>query len=76
MVYIGNIFKAFQNLKNGEMICLMSKSNRKYFIGTNDLIEKCNGDLKVQKNTCYCIIDTAEIETMIVAKEQTLRGGL
>ncbi len=74
MVFIRNILKAHQELNDGEMICLLTKTNRKVFIEKDDELTSCNGDLKISKSTCYCYIEPAEVEALLVSDERILRG--
>ena len=74
MVYIRNIINAHSSLGDEEMVCLLTKSNRRIFIEKADTLEKVGGDLKIKKTTCYCYLDVNEVETVIVAKEKIIRG--
>ena len=76
MVFIRNICLAQKNLNDGEMVCLLTKSNRKVFIEKDDVLSTVNGDLKIEKCTCYCFIDCAEVEACLVSNERMFRGDL
>ena len=76
MVFVRNICQAHGKLNDGEMVCLLTKTNRKVFIEKDDVLSIVNGDLKIEKSTCYCFIDCAEVETCIVSSEKLFRGDV
>ena len=76
MVYMGNIIQSQLNMNDDELICLMFKSGRKAYIHKNWKLERVHGDLKITGETsARCFIDCAEIEQIIIAKEQVIRKG-
>lgn len=67
MVYIGNIFKEYENLNDEERILLKFGNGDEVTITAGDTVEKENGDLKITRkinddrvNTCY--VDTAFVK--------------
>ena len=67
MVYIGNIFKEYENLKEDERILLKFGNGDEVTITAGDTVEKENGDLKITRNinddrTSICYVDTAFVK--------------
>ena len=76
MVFVRNICMAQKELNDDEMVCLLTKTNRKVFIEKDDVLTIVNGDLKIEKSSCYCYIDCAEVEACLISKEKIIRGAV
>lgn len=75
MVYSGNIIKNHRNLHDGFELNVIYNSGRISTIKKTDKIQKCNGDLRIDRYhkgnfLCAVIIDCAEVESIIIRKEE------
>lgn len=66
MVYIGNIFKEYENLKEDERILLKFGNGDEVTITADDTVDKTNGDLKITRNIAENRINTCYVDTAFV----------